>query len=145
MTSRVPATEAGRYPKAAALRQDIEIMFRAVVNTVLTPDEAKSVLEEVYHGAVALEVRIATLETALTDMTRQFAYWSDKVGGYQSGGLSALEGAFDALGWKDPHPAPEATCDEPGCLERATCGTPTTKGYRWLCGSHFAVLSKETS
>ena len=27
-------------------------------------------------------------------------------------------------------------CDEPECWERATCGTPTEKGYRWTCGKH---------
>ena len=27
-------------------------------------------------------------------------------------------------------------CDEPGCMEHATCGTPTGIGYRWTCSEH---------
>ena len=27
-------------------------------------------------------------------------------------------------------------CDEPGCTMEASCGTPTTDGYRWTCGKH---------
>ena len=27
-------------------------------------------------------------------------------------------------------------CDEPGCTERASCGTPTKDGYRQTCGKH---------
>lgn len=28
-------------------------------------------------------------------------------------------------------------CDEPGCREEATCGTPTPAGYRSTCGKHI--------
>lgn len=28
------------------------------------------------------------------------------------------------------------TCDEPGCWEPDTCGTPTPNGYRRTCGKH---------
>jgi hypothetical protein len=28
-------------------------------------------------------------------------------------------------------------CDENGCEERANCGTPVEKGYRWTCGKHI--------
>lgn len=28
-------------------------------------------------------------------------------------------------------------CDEPGCWEHATCGTPTPTGYRRTCGKHI--------
>jgi len=73
---------------------------------------------------------------ALEDMVTQFAYWSEKSGGYWTGGLSALEEAFAILGWDDPHPAPGARCDEPGCMEQANCGTPTAKGYRHTCSKH---------
>ena len=27
-------------------------------------------------------------------------------------------------------------CDEPGCWETASCGTPTPAGYRSTCGKH---------
>ena len=40
------------------------------------------------------------LKEALIDMVWQFAYTGSK--GYHTGGLSALEGAFDALGLSDP-------------------------------------------
>lgn len=81
---------------------------------------------------------------ALEGMVRQFAYWSNTAGGYWTGGLSALELAFEVLGWEDPHPAPEARCDEPGCLEQISTGWPTQPGgttqnggYRRTCGEHF--------
>ena len=81
------------------------------------------------------------LYEALEDMFRQFAYWNDRVGGYTTGGLSALEGAFEALGWDDPHPEPTACCDEPGCLKQIDCGTPEIRGlvggrYRSTCWGH---------
>lgn len=28
-------------------------------------------------------------------------------------------------------------CDEPGCWEHSTCGTPTPAGYRSTCGKHM--------
>ena len=28
-------------------------------------------------------------------------------------------------------------CDEPGCNQAATCGTPTESGYRQTCGKHM--------
>lgn len=76
----------------------------------------------------------------LEDMVRQFAYWSESAGGYWTGGLSALEGAFEILGWSDPQPAPEARCDEPGCMKQRTCGIPTEAGYRSVCGDHYMAL-----
>jgi hypothetical protein len=27
-------------------------------------------------------------------------------------------------------------CDEPGCWDKATCGTPSPDGYRSTCGRH---------
>lgn len=27
-------------------------------------------------------------------------------------------------------------CDEPGCWDEASCGTPTPNGYRQTCGDH---------
>ena len=28
-------------------------------------------------------------------------------------------------------------CDEPGCWEQSTCGTPSINGYRNTCGKHY--------
>ena len=83
--------------------------------------------------------RTRRLEEALEGMAEQFAYWGK--GGMITGGLSALEDAFEVLGWPEPRPCPAQTCDEPGCSERSTCGTPTPGGYRRVCGKHFAALS----
>lgn len=35
----------------------------------------------------------------------------------------------------------KSVCDEPGCFERDTCGTPTPEGYRRVCGEHYRGLS----
>jgi len=78
---------------------------------------------------------------ALEGMVYQFAYFSE--GRYHTGGLSALEDAFYALGWDDPQPAPEwAICDEPGCKGQRTCGILTPTGYRSVCGEHYHALRK---
>lgn len=82
---------------------------------------------------------VATLREALESMVMQFAYWVEgPTGGYWTGGLSALEDAFAVLGWDDPHPAPEAECDEPGCHKQSSCGTPVPMPtrYRRTCGDH---------
>jgi hypothetical protein len=82
------------------------------------------------------------LRAALEGMVYQFAHWAHP--GLWTGGLSALEEAFDVLGWDDPHPAPEQTCDEPGCDGRVSCGWPSRPGgtslnggYRHTCGEHM--------
>jgi hypothetical protein len=88
------------------------------------------------NDATVLCDRIEDLADALDDMVRQFAYTGG--GTRTTGGLSALEHAFDVLGLDDPHPlAPEEMCDEPGCKEEITCGTPTPTGYRRTCGKHL--------
>ena len=33
-------------------------------------------------------------------------------------------------------------CDEPGCAERVSCGTPTQQGYRSTCHKHAPQWSK---
>ena len=76
---------------------------------------------------------------ALIGMVEQFGYYVS--GHLMTGGLSALEDAFDVLGWTDPHPAPELACqyvdaDGNACGERRTCGSPTPSGYLWTCGEH---------
>lgn len=84
-----------------------------------------------------LEAMAEEQRRVLRNVVYQFAYWSDKGnGGLCTGGLSALEEAFEALGWDDPHPAAELACDDDGCVRRANCGTRTLGGYRWTCGEH---------
>jgi len=86
----------------------------------------------------------ATLLDALEAMVRQFAYWADGKGGsLWTGGLSALENAFDLLGWDDPHPVPDMACDEPGCSKKGMYGWSTRPGgtgmnggYRRTCYEH---------
>jgi len=34
-------------------------------------------------------------------------------------------------------------CDEPGCTQRATCGTPTPEGYRLACHEHRPAEESE--
>lgn len=80
--------------------------------------------------------REEALREALEDMVVQFAYWSESAGGYWTGGLSALEHAFELLGWDDPHPAPDDRCDEPGCMKQTSMGYKTESGYRRTCGKH---------
>jgi len=33
-------------------------------------------------------------------------------------------------------------CDESGCEQEATCGTPTPSGYRQVCGFHYRQLTE---
>ena len=57
-----------------------------------------------------LEVVVEDLRAALLDMTYQHAYATvkDGVEVYWTGGLSALEHAFEVLGWGDPIPRGDA-------------------------------------
>lgn len=83
------------------------------------------------------------LET-IEDLVRQFAYQTvkDGVPCLGTGGLSAMESAFEVLGWEeDPHPVPDQACEAPGCTAWATCGTPTPDGYRRLCGAHYREVT----
>lgn len=76
------------------------------------------------------------LRDCIEGLCYQFAYTTDD-GKLWTGGLSALEEAFDLLDWDDPFQLPkEELCDEPGCSKRTTDGTPTTDGYRRTCSQH---------
>lgn len=80
---------------------------------------------------------------ALEDMVYQFGYSTSKDGqpAIGNGGLSALEHAFDVLGWDNPYIIPDPVwCDAPAvprCPNRTTCGTPTANGYKRFCSRHF--------
>lgn len=88
---------------------------------------------------------MSDLLSVIDDLVRQFAYEGDKDGlpAYTTGGLSALESGFAALGWDDPHPAPECVCQYPGCHEWASCGTRTLDGYKTVCFDHFQFYTQE--
>jgi hypothetical protein len=79
---------------------------------------------------------------ALGDMVFQFGYRGVKNGKpvIHTAGLSALERAFEALGWDDPHYLPEEgyTCEVVGCMEADTRGTHwgDSKLYLYLCLQH---------
>ncbi len=49
----------------------------------------------------------------------------------------------DALGAYEDAEALNRRCEEPGCENEATCGTPTPDGYKRLCGTHFAKHGPE--
>jgi len=90
---------------------------------------------------------------ALEGMVFQFAYRGMK--GDQRilhcGGLSALEQAFTALGWADPHVVADCGCEIIGCNNWSTCvgayprsrakiGTPVNMiGFGYLCYDHYAT------
>lgn len=80
-------------------------------------------------------------EEALKGMCYQFGYWSDSVGGIGTGGLSALEYAFEQLGWEDPHPVPEMRCRVPGCMKQISVGWPCAEHrYHQTCGDHYRSM-----
>jgi len=91
---------------------------------------------------------MSTYKDALEDMVWQFAYKANgdekKPASLFTGGLSALEHAFDVLGYSDPHPAPDGECVVMNCHKWATCGTPKgAKNGQYLscCGDHYATAS----
>lgn len=84
----------------------------------------------------------------IENLCRQFAFESKTKNGkfaITTGGLSALEDAFEYLGWSDPQAYPGLACF--CCEEQATCGTPTPKnytvGYASVCGAHYQKISGE--
>lgn len=75
----------------------------------------------------------------IEDLVNQYAYEGTYRGrpALTTGGLSALESAFDALGWTDPYPAPWRKCQVPRCRKWIEGGAPTPKGYKHMCGDHL--------
>ena len=80
---------------------------------------------------------------ALESMVFQFGFRSvtDGKAAIWTGGMSALEEAFAALGWVYPHYLPEEgyTCEVVGCMEADTYGTHWDKSklYLRLCYEHY--------
>lgn len=80
------------------------------------------------------------VRAALEGLAWQFAVRGSGPDGLtlSTGGLSALEDAFAALGWTDPQPVPDAglACDVPGCRRWSTSGRATASGYQRVCDQH---------
>ena len=86
------------------------------------------------------------LREALEDMVWQFAYRFDGAAKrpptLSTGGLSALEHAFDVLGWSDPKKCPDSSCDIQGCQKWPTSGNPLPNGDYWhLCSDHREMIT----
>lgn len=98
-------------------------------------------LQEVFEDCTPVDaVPADEMREFAKDVVYQFGYYGQYDGRLHigNGGLSTLEEAFDILGWDNPHPAPEFECEIDGCHEHATCGAPTSDGYKRMCGKHFA-------
>jgi len=81
------------------------------------------------------------LREALENMVWQFGYKDVHDGKpvIHTAGLSALEDAFEVLGWDDPKYLPEEgyTCEIQGCVEPIVCGTHWgDRLYLHLCSKH---------
>jgi hypothetical protein len=79
------------------------------------------------------------LKALVQSLCIQFSIWDDRVGGLRTGGISALEEGFKALGWTDPQPRPGERCERPGCMKRF-CGYD--RGDR-LCFEHLQAAKEE--
>lgn len=80
----------------------------------------------------------------IEDLCYQFGYETKWCGwpAISSGALSALEIAFDYLGWHDPHIVPDGRCQVQGCREHAGCGHPIENGYASVCGDHMRMIQE---
>jgi hypothetical protein len=86
------------------------------------------------------------IKEALESMVWQFGYRGVKDGKpcIGTGGMSALEDAFFALGWDDPTIIPEDgnTCEISGCMEPCSSGQVWGDLYLSLCYNHSAMIRK---
>lgn len=84
------------------------------------------------------------LRDCVEELARQFGGWHSGKGGYTTNGLSALEFAFEVLGWDDPHIDKKSRCDEPGCKKQINCGWNDSKGKRRrTCSQHYERFNPE--
>lgn len=90
-------------------------------------------------------VEVEDMKEFAKDVAYQFGYYCQCKGRLHitHGGLSTLEWAFDILGWENPHPVPECECEIDGCHEHATCGAPTSDGYKRMCSRHYSERCKD--
>ena len=121
----MPESEAARLANAAHEAAHYLAMHKRAAELIVSAIDAAIAAA----GREALEV--------VEDLVIQFGYATENPPGVGTMGLSALEGAFELLGWEDPHPLPTMGCDEPGCGKRSTCGWPSGTGYRRTCGDHW--------
>lgn len=83
------------------------------------------------------------MKDALESMVWQFAHRTtvnERIA-LSAGGLSAMEEAFEALGWSDPHILSDeesnaVSCDVAGCFKPSCCGLNWGKFYLRLCQDH---------
>jgi hypothetical protein len=88
-------------------------------------------------GRVIIHELLARYIEVLEGVCYHFAYTRDDPPRITTGGLSVLEDAFSLLGWDDPHPVPWRQCQySVSCQKTATCGRPTSEGYKQLCDEH---------
>lgn len=86
---------------------------------------------------------------ALESMVWQFGYHGTKDDNptIWTGGLSALEEAFDALGWDDPHILEDndgVSCDVEGCYgEICASGTAWRDTGYWQCCMEHSSMARD--
>jgi len=144
MTPEVKAAMAYRMPHSVC-----DDSWYSCPSSFECADDSKDVEAcECYASVVNPKLELLATELqkyhdALESMAHQFGYELDGPARLSTGGLSALEEAFEVLGWEDPHPVPERECQIPDCGAMASCGTPTPDGYKWVCGTHSRELNKD--
>lgn len=132
------ATEKRRLIDADALMEEIEFEYDLNYGEILT--DPRKFADMVEDSLTVDAVPVDDMKEFAEDVVYQFGYYGQYNGRLHigHGGLSTLEWAFDILGWDNPHPAPEFECEIGGCHEHATCGAPTSDGYKRMCGKHYA-------
>lgn len=87
------------------------------------------------------------IKDALESIVWQYGYRGVKDGKptLYTGGMGALEQAFDALGWDDPHfvDEKENTCEIDGCMEEPSSGMNWGELYLSLCYKHSAMQRRD--
>jgi hypothetical protein len=87
------------------------------------------------------------MKEVLERMVMQFGYQGIINGKpvISTGGMSALEEAFEVLGWDDPHKLPEEgnTCEIDGCMEGIASGMRWDVFYLHLCSKHSSMAFKK--
>lgn len=105
-----------RMSAVARLRADLADARKAALDATAACLEARADLAARDADLATVTAERDRLRDVLADMVSQFAYQTGDRRGVSTGGLSALEDAFDALGWKDPH--------YPDAADRAAKETP---------------------